>query len=245
MYLVGVDMNIDIKKYIKKLLPRRVYDFLRIWLHTGVFLSVRSYAQQGEDIILNKLIGYKENGFFVDVGAHHPKRFSNTYMFYKRGWEGINVDASPHCIQLLKRKRKRDINVCAAISDETKKLPFYFFEEPALNTFSRDMARKYENKGYKIEKTKMITTHRLVDILQQYLPSNRNIDFLNIDVEGFDLQVLKSNDWARFKPAYVVIEQHGFDIETPKKFDIYNFLIDKGYVLVAKSINTLFFKYDS
>src|SRR5580658_8816405 len=78
-----------------------------------------SFSQEGEDMILASFFEGKKNGFYVDVGAHHPKRFSNTHHFYIRGWRGINVDATPGSMKLFRRTRPDDINIEAAVSDQS------------------------------------------------------------------------------------------------------------------------------
>ena len=83
---------------------------------------LKSYSQEGEDIILARIFGKQQNGFYVDVGAHHPYRFSNTYFFYKRGWKGINIDAMPGSMKIFNKYRPRDKNIEAGISDTKKKI---------------------------------------------------------------------------------------------------------------------------
>lgn len=86
-------------------------------------------------MILRRIFENVENGFYVDVGAHHPKRFSNTFYFYKKGWSGINIDAMPGSMSLFNKIRPRDINIEAAVSNEKEEVIFYIFNEVALNTF--------------------------------------------------------------------------------------------------------------
>src|SRR5690348_16491596 len=99
-----------------------------------------SYSQDGEDVVLRRLLEGRKNGFYVDVGAHHPRRFSNTFYFYRRGWRGINIDANPDAIKLFRRERASDINLCVGIGELTGNLSFHFFNEPALNTFDAALA---------------------------------------------------------------------------------------------------------
>ena len=84
-------------------------------------------------MILNRFFERKRNGFYVDVGAHHPKRFSNTYTFYKKGWRGVNIDAMPGSMEKFKKIRPRDINLEFAISNKNGTLVYHMFNEPALN----------------------------------------------------------------------------------------------------------------
>ena len=204
-----------------------------------------SYSQEGEDLIISRFLKSKNTGFYVDIGAHHPKRFSNTYLFYKKGWHGINIDAMPGSMVAFNKERPRDINLELAISKYSEDLIYYMFNESALNTFSEDEAHKKEQSAnYKIIEKKLIKTLPLANILDKYCPKPIEIDFMSIDVEGLDLQVLESNNWNLYKPKLILVEElERFPIqEIVHTSSIYKFLLDLGYELTAKTMNTLFFK---
>ncbi len=99
------------------------------------------YGKNGEDLILDRLLEHQLRGFYVDVGAHHPVRFSNTYMFCKRDWRGINIDAMPGSIIKFVRVRPRDINIACGVACRASKLMYYRLNEPALNTFDASEAQ--------------------------------------------------------------------------------------------------------
>src|SRR5579872_3262677 len=84
-----------------------------------------SYSQFGEDMILKSIFRDKTKGFYVDVGAYHPHFISNTHYFYKRGWQGINIDPSPNCMELFRKWRKRDTNLELAVSDIREEKTFF------------------------------------------------------------------------------------------------------------------------
>ena len=129
-----------LKKLIKFILPRkvvRVITDLKNYYLDGY--ALKSYSQEGEDMILRRLFENQTKGFYVDVGAHHPIRFSNTYFFYKKGWRGINIDAMPGSMKLFNKIRPRDINIEKAISDKKEVLTYYVFNDPALNGFSKKL----------------------------------------------------------------------------------------------------------
>ena len=108
-----------------------------------------SYSQEGEDMVLSRIFSDKSKGFYVDVGAHHPMRFSNTYSFYKRGWQGINIEPNPDSISMFKRYRPRDINLNCGIAWNKGNLEYYMFDEPALNTFDGDVLKsRISNTSY-------------------------------------------------------------------------------------------------
>jgi hypothetical protein len=83
-----------------------------------------------------------KKGFYVDVGAHHPLRFSNTYLFYKKGWRGINIDATPGSMKLFNKIRPEDTNIESPVSNTHRKMSYYIFDEPALNSFSSKLSKK-------------------------------------------------------------------------------------------------------
>lgn len=205
-----------------------------------------SYSQEGEDLVLDRLLDGKMNGFYVDVGAHHPIRFSNTYYFYKRGWKGINIDAMPGSMNSFKILRPRDISLEIPISQDEREIEYYQFNEPALNGFSKEISLDREkNTQFKIIKTSLLKTQSLGKVLRRNVPSNTEIDFLSIDVEGLDLEVLRSNDWALFKPKFILVEILESDIERIHENLIFNFLSQKGYSLAAKLMNTFIFRHSS
>lgn len=207
--------------------------------------SLKSYSQEGEDMILRRLFENRTKGFYVDVGAHHPKRFSNTYFFYKKGWRGINIDAMPNSMNLFNRIRARDINIEKPVSDKKQVLTYYAFNEPALNGFSKELSEERNGKGsYFIEFTKDIETTTLEEILDSSLPENQQIDFLSIDVEGLDLMVLKSNNFEKYKPKVILIEILGNSLEETWNSEITKYLVQNKYSLHSKTINTVFFIND-
>lgn len=200
------------------------------------------YGQDGEDLILNRLLEGKANGFFVDVGAHHPVRFSNTYLFYKRGWRGINIDAMPGSMEEFRRIRPRDINIECGIAEERGSLTYHCFNEPALNTFDPHEAERKNRPPYKLTDSILVNVDRLETILDRYLPDGQQIDFLNVDVEGKDEEVLRSNNWTRFRPRFVLAETLRTDMLNMNCCPIVRFLQTVGYSPISKANNTSFFE---
>ncbi len=233
------------KAFIKRILPNNIVNCLRgirdLYLDG---YALKSYSQEGEDIILRNIFGNQKAGFYVDVGAHHPMRFSNTYFFYKQGWMGINIEAMPGSMKLFEKFRPRDINMEVPIYSENKVLPYYIFNEPALNGFDRSLSeergRLYDN--YHVIEIIDLKTKKLSQILDEYLPKNQQIDFLSIDVEGLDMEVLKSNDWKRYLPKVVLIEVFKSSLSILESSDIVLFLKSYNYEVYAKAVNTVIFK---
>lgn len=208
------------------------------------FFFRKSYSQEGEDMIYRSFFERKNyKGFYIDVGAHHPHRFSNTLHFYQHGWRGINIEPTPGAIKLFKLWRKRDINLDIGITAQAGTLPFYCFTEPALNSFSLEYSEKRSaaTTRYPIAKTIMVNTLPLSRVLDQYLPAGQVIDFLSIDAEGLDLEVLQSNNWNKYVPLFVMVEAC-LDIKQVTSSDIYVYMTTLGYKLVAMTARTLFFK---
>ncbi|NCQ13074.1 SAM-dependent methyltransferase [Candidatus Falkowbacteria bacterium CG10_big_fil_rev_8_21_14_0_10_37_18] len=233
------------KRFVKENFPL-VIKLLKKLKNFFVVFSKKSYAQFGEDVVLSTFLNEKKivKGFYVDIGAYQPKKFSNTFFYYKKGWKGINIDAKPGSMELFKRERKRDINLELGVSNEKNKLDFYIFSESAYNTFSKDLVDSYVSRGILFNKQVIVETLRLEHILDKYLPIGQKIDFMSIDVEGLDLEVLESNNWNKYKPNYILIEMYDTRIEKIQKSTIYNFLINKGYRLVSIVYITLIFEYE-
>lgn len=202
-----------------------------------------TFSQEGEDSVLQRIFERKSIGFYIDVGSHHPQRFSNTYRFYLRGWNGINIDPLPGSKARFDALRQRDINIEVGISDHPCELTYYSFQEPAFNTFDRKVAETRESP---LLSAVQVRVHRLSDVLDQHLEPDQKIDFLTIDVEGLDIQVLRSNDWRRYRPSYVLAEALGIrDVAQVLKSELHGYMVLQGYSLFAKCVNTLFFKDSS
>lgn len=202
-----------------------------------------SYAQEGEDLILSRLIGMKPEGFFVDIGAHDPKRFSNTYRFYQLGWRGINIDPLPGMKSRFDAIRPEDINVEAAIGPKGSAMQYYMFNEPALNTFDGAEARKKATIApYKIIDTLAIQCLSLEDVfINNDIGLNQPIDFLSIDVEGFEMEVLQQINFHIFRPTVIALEELGTNVFAQERSAAGKYLEQSGYQLSARTVNTSFY----
>jgi len=228
------------KKLFKYIFPVGVLNYFRTIMGGW---AIKSYSQEGEDMILRRIFKDKRSGFYVDVGAHHPIRFSNTYAFYRLGWKGINIEPNPESIKLFRKLRLKDLNLNLGVANHQGVLRYFMFNEPALNTFDSDLAEiRLKNPEYKIESETHVEVTTLENILDQSQLAFNQIDFLTIDVEGMDLDVLKSNNWNKYKPSWVLVEQLGLHDLESTDFETHVFMKSKGYILFAKTFNTLFFK---
>ncbi len=202
-----------------------------------------SFSQDGEYLILEQLLADNTSGFYVDIGAHHPFRFSNTYKFYHKGWNSINVEASPTLLENFNRFRSRDINLNYLVSNQNQELSFYIFNEQALNMAEKDVAerilREHSDK-YQLKEVIQIKSKSLRDILDDYLPKNQEIDFMTIDCEGHDLEILMSNNWIKYKPKIIVAEIK-CNIDELLTNKIYLHLTSLGYKLITKNMLSFIF----
>ena len=223
------------------LLPKKIIQKLKRLING---YALESYSQEGEDMILRRIFEKQRSGFYVDVGAHHPMRFSNTYFFYKAGWHGINIDAMPGSMKSFRKYRPRDINIEVPVSLESKELTYYVFNEPALNGFDPRLSRERNSKDnlYKIQKTITLQTQTLCTLLDEHLPANQKINFLSIDVEGLDLEVLRSNDWNKYSPEIVLVEVLRSSLSGIEASDVNQFMVCQGYEPYAKAVNTVIYR---
>jgi FkbM family methyltransferase len=227
-----------LKKVTPVFIKRAVH---RVLQRRPAYFAIRSFSQEGEDMVLRRLFEGQAHGFYVDVGAHHPWRFSNTYFFYKRGWRGINIDATAESIAKFHHTRRRDINVEAAVSSDGRELILRLFNEPALNSLQPGQNENVSEMFHVVSERK-IKTRRLADILSENLPAGQRIDFLSVDVEGMDLEVLQSNDWQQYRPRYVLSECFGQNAGEVASGPISAFLGEQGYEFLAKTVHTAIFR---
>ncbi len=168
-------------------------------------MKIISYAQNYEDVLLNRLFPDRPGGFYIDVGACHPVVHSVTKLFYERGWQGVNIEPIPSMFELLADDRPRDVNLHMGLSNLEGNLTFY--EVPSavgFSTFSQAYAESVQrNWGYEFEKRSIPVT-TLARVCEQY--AGQTIDFLKIDVESQEREVLEGGDWGRYRPRVVLIE---------------------------------------
>lgn len=227
---------------LKRLIPAPLRAQLRE-TYGAHFYASRSYSQEGEDLVLRRLFEGRPPGVFVDVGAHHPHRFSNTYLLYCLGWRGINIDARPGGMAAFARHRPRDLSLELGVSGTPGELTFHVFEEPALNTFDAALAQQRLAEGWPLVGKRQVACQPLATILDRELPrlETQAIDLLSIDVEGLDLQVLRSSDWVRYRPSAVVVEVLATDLGALLQSEVAAFLASVGYRPYAKLVNSAVF----
>jgi len=201
----------------------------------------KSFSQFGEDLIISHLLDTSKPGFYVDIGAHRPTQFSNTYFFYRYGWKGINVDAMPGSMKLFNILRSRDINIEAAVAGQTEKKFYYVFNRPLQNGIYDEDDDIFRNKEFTVIKKIDITTVKLSDILDKHLPAHVHVDFLSVDVEGLDVEVLKSNNWNKYKPKIILVEVLDFKLENLADYEVTKYLSQWGYTFYSRTVHTIIF----
>ena len=205
--------------------------FRWLFLTRKLYLSKSGFthhAQFAEDITIHHLFGNR-TGFFVDVGCFHPKKHSNTWALYKRGWRGINIDIDSIKIAAFNRVRPEDINIACAISNVEGEATYYSDGFYSL-TVTMDAEFASRNNRYKPKTT---ACKRLDSIIDASPYKDREIDFLTVDAEAHDMEVLTSLDFDRYKPKLVAVESHHPLFSEVCESDIYRFLIEKNYCLVG------------
>jgi FkbM family methyltransferase len=216
------------------------------------------YSQFGEDAFLQSYFLGKEwrpdlgpspfkrkprPGFYIDVGAYAPIENSNTYWFYRRGWQGINIDPTPGTADVFSAVRRRDINLELAVSVHPGEQHFFAWGTPSVyNTLSETTAREYAERVGRAPRELMVPTRTLASILEEHLPPGQRISFLSVDVEGRDLDVLQSNDWESFRPELVLAEDHPESGDDAVASPITRYLEGVGYRLFAWIGPTLVFR---
>lgn len=193
-----------------------------------------SFSKSGDDIQLMKLINNNTPGVYVDIGCWHPVKASNSYYFYVRGWKGICIDPNPELKVLYDKFREKDNFINAGIGESGTSLDYFMLEESSMNTFSKEFLIKHELESKVIKKIN-VPLYSLKDILEANLNTKDRLDFFDIDVEGFDLEVLKTNDWNKYRPKIIIIETD-VSIQKDINSEIIKYLDRQNYRLIGKSI---------
>jgi FkbM family methyltransferase len=212
-------------------LIKKIYNFLHIfhniYFKNQYLIPKKTYSLLGEDLVVKNFFKNLKKGLYVDIGCHNPLRMNNTQLLYQKGWRGINVDVGKFSIDLFNFLRPDDLNYHCAVSNKNKNVILYFNKEYSpLSSIKKNFVNK-RIKG--ILKKKKIKGFRLDDILSWGKYKNKQIDFLDIDVEGADLEVLEGLNFKKYNPKIICIEIHKKNYKHDK---IFNFLIKKRYRLI-------------
>lgn len=206
-----------------------------------------AFSQHGEDLITPELLwrygrDVKE-GFYVDIGAYHPWNASNTAALYLHGWSGIAVDPNDYMAAIYRSERPRDIFVEAAVAGHEGTGTYHSFGAAASsNTLDSEWAESVvRTQNIDVEEARTVKTLTLSSLLNDHLPEDTPIDLLNVDVEGLDYTVLESNDWERYRPFLIAVEEYQMDLSDLASSSIHELLIPLGYRLVSRAVLTNFY----
>ena len=187
-------------------------------LKKKIYSPKKSYSFGGCDLLIDYIFKSKKKGFYLDVGCQHPVSNNNTYLLYKRGWSGINIDLDPKNIRLFDLERPNEINICKCVSsDNSKKDLFFFHSGSPINSLEKKTTKDKSNFSLK-----KIETFTLNSILEDY--KILNIDYFNLDVEGHELDVLKNFNIQKYKPKVISVEFIDFQMN---KLEFRNNNIDR------------------
>lgn len=204
------------------------------------------YSQLGEDLIIDLIFKNLkiEKPTYIDVGTNDPIKLNNTYFFYKKGSQGICIEPDPELFKKIKKKRPKDICLNTGIgSEENQKADYYVMSSKVLSTFSKEEADNLIlATNQKIEKVLQIPLLPLDKIIKENF-NNNTPNFMSLDTEGFDFEILKSIDFEKFRPEVICVETLTYteDATERKETEIVDFMIRKGYFVHADTyINTIF-----
>lgn len=201
----------------------------------------RHWSQYGEDCVLASWLAGRRDGFYVDVGAYHPTKGSNTHLLRRRGWRGINIDLDEAKILAFRILRPGDTNVVAAVSDKAGTRNVYTDKWYSTRaTLSVEIAQEADAGTF--SRAREVRTTTLTDILDASPFHDRPIDLLNVDVEGEDVNVLRGLDFARYRPALIMVERLSTDIDEILASDLHRLLAGLGYRLANWVGYTLFYR---
>jgi len=205
-------------------LYEKLHILQNIYIKNNFFKKKESYSMDKEDLVVQEYFKNRTYGFYVDVGCYHPLQRNNTMLLYLKGWRGINIDISDFSIKLFKFLRPEDLNLNLAISNLEGEIDMFFQKKLSQLSTIKEKHAKIAFQG--TIHNKKILSRSLNSILEESKYRGKRINFLNIDVEGSDFEVLQSLDFNKYSPELICIEVIEKELE---KSDVFNFLYNKKY----------------
>lgn len=191
------------------------------------------FSQFGEELVVmhafEKFFPKTGPGFYIDVGAHHPTEYSTTAILHRHGWRGINIDVNERGIELLKSARPDDVSIVAGVGRARQRRSYYLFDPAAVSTLDPATRDQWLANGWVLKRTMEVEVYPLSEIVSSHLSKTQQVDYLNIDIEGLDLEALETYDFLQYAPSVVTIELHDLDLLEAKHHPAVRLLIGLGY----------------
>ena len=203
--------------------------------------SKKSFSISSVDLIIGRLFSNFNCGIYLDIGCNHPIKYNNTYLLYKKGWKGINVDLDSESIKQFNLMRKNDHNVNALVTskDNEEKDLYFYHKRSAINTISKDLAEKRQTKPINIKKLKGLSINTLIE---KSPFQGKKINLLSIDIENYEYEALKEFNFNKYNIDVIVSEVTDLDsstlelynnsLETVTGSKIYDLLTRNNYKLI-------------
>ena len=200
----------------------------------------KSYSLSYVDLIIDYLFKNINKGVYIDLGCNHPIKFNNTYLLYKRGWSGINIDSDFDSIKLFNKFRSNDFNVRNIVSDdESVKKLYYYHKRSALNTLSKDLVDSRTSKPSKIIEEKSVTLNKIIEDSPY---RNSKINLLSVDIENHEFEALKNFNFLKYKVDVLIVESTDVSLKKLEMYNqsldfitkskVYNLIVNNGYKLI-------------
>ena len=220
-----------------KKIKNKLHILHSIYIKHKYLKNKKTYSMDGEDLVILDYFKNKKEGFYVDVGCYHPIHRNNTFLLYKKGWKGMNIDIHSFSIELFNYLRPKDLNYNFAVSDKIELINMYFQKELSqLSTIDYNQAKKSLQGQIKEKK---IQAYTLDEIFKFSNLDGKKIDLLDIDVEGADFKVLKSLSFEKFQPELICVEVHDKNLKESETFKLLNNL---DYELIWSGVFSHIFK---
>jgi FkbM family methyltransferase len=225
---------------------RKVLNHIRKKLGGKGAFGTLSYSQCGEDMIVKYVFGLRRIGrpSYMDIGAHHPWFINNTAHFYETGCRGINIDPNPDSIRQFEAARPGDINLNVGISDKVGEADFFIMSDAGFSTFSKQEADNFVSEGHFIREIRKVKLFPVGEIIGKYA-GGKFPDFLSIDVEGLELEILKRIEFSVNYPKVICVETAEYSPigAGKKRKGLMDFVESKGYYLYADTnLNSIYVK---
>ena len=203
--------------------------------------SKKSYSISNVDLVIERIFKKKKKGIFIDVGCNHPIKYNNTYLLYKKGWSGINIDLDQESIKQFNEFRTRDVNIQTLVTsfDNEEKNLYFYHNRSAINTISKELVESRNNNFKEIKKIK---GKSLNSIIENSKFKNSKIDLMSIDIENYEFEALKNFNFNKYNIDIIVaeitdinikdLEIYNLTLENITKSNLYKLLINNGYTLI-------------